>query len=274
MVKNRFVNSPVRGIQYFVLFVALIQSPLADLFLINGETMDLLIVAGLTGVAIDLFYTAEFFIRSVKSYKASGFKFYFYNNYGWVDFLNSIVMLLFVSFPYMLIIFSGNQDLIMLKTFYIFYSLSSSVRIVRILKFAVMLVPANKGMASRHTWLISCCVVTGISLIAFIFAISGVRDVLSGLALYFSALITVFIIRIFYMQYFQTNVSHVIGVVDAGMRKKNYNRIAVIDERHKDDEVFRLADYYNRFFLPAKMKQIINVKTLRPFSTSGRNREE
>ena len=76
------------------------------------------------------------------------------------------------------------------------------------------------------------------------------------------------------MRHFETNVSHVIGVVDSGMRKKNYNRIAVISDRYKDDEVFRLADYYNRFFLPAKMKQIVDLKGLRPFSESADRNEE
>lgn len=269
MVKSRFFSSPVIVVQYFVLFAALIHSPLAELFLISGENRNLLIIAGLTGVALDLFYTGEFFIRSLKSAQGGGFKFYFYNSYGWVDFLNSIVMLLFVSSPYLLIVFSGNPDILMLKTFFILYSLSSSIRIVRILKFALMLAPVNKGMASRHTWLISCCVVAGISLVAFILSVSGLRDVLTRLSLYFSALIIVFIIRTFYMRHFEINVSHVIGVIDSGMRKKNYNLMAVINERYRDDEVFRLADYYNRFFLPAKMRQIVDVKGLRPLSPSS-----
>lgn len=262
---NRTLRSPLIVIQYIVLFAALIHSPFTELCFSNCESLNLLIFAGLSGLALDLFYTAEFLVRTVKSGQERGFKFYFYNNYGWVDFLNSIVMLLFVSSPYMLNVFFGNSGLSMVKTSFVFYSLSSSMRLVRVLKFAVMIVPANKGMASRHTWVISCCAVAGIFFVAFVFSISGLRDVSSGLSLYFSALIIALIIRTFYMRYFETKISHVIGVVDSGMRKKNYNRIAVIDENHKDDEVFRLADYYNRFFLPAKMKQIIDVKSLRPF---------
>lgn len=259
------VNSPFKVIQYIILFAALIHSPFAELYFLSEESRSLFIFVGIAGLALDLFYSVEFFVKSVKSGQDRGFKFYFYNNYGWVDFLNSIVMLLFVSIPYMMIVFYGSSDLLMVKTFFIFYSLSSSIRIVRILKFAVMIVPANKGMALRHTWLISCCSVAGIFLIAFVFAISGLGNVSSGLALYFSALIIVFIIRTFYTRYFELNISHVIGVVNSGMRKKNYNRIAVIDEKHKDDEVFLLADYYNRFFLPAKMRQIIDAESLRPF---------
>lgn len=269
------VKTPLKVIQYIVLLVALIHSPFAELCFLNEESRSLFIFIGVAGLVLDLFYSGEFFIRAVKSGQHRGFKFYFYNNYGWVDFLNSLVMLLFVSIPYMVIVFYGSSDLPMGKAFFILYSLSASIRIVRILKFAVVIVPETRGMALRHTWIISCCAVAGIFIVALVVAISGLRSVSSGLSLYFSALVVVFIIRTFYLRYFELNISHVIGVVDSGMRKKNYNRIAVIDERHRDDEVFRLADYYNRFFLPAKMKQTIDAKSLRPFpGVSDKNKKE
>jgi hypothetical protein len=244
-------------VQYSVLVIALFQSPAAEALFFTGAGTLFIFAAGITGLAVDIFYTAEFLVRIIQSGKDKGFRFYFFNERGWADFLNSILMLLFVSIPYIVIALTLNPDFTGNVFLFIIYSFSSSLRGFRLFKLASILNPPAAGMASRHTWIISSIVIAVMCFSSSVAALCGVRSTSAGLILYSASLVIIAVLGLYYRRYFENNVSNVIRVIDSGMRKKNYNLMAVINERHKNDEVFHLADYYNRIFLPVKMKQIL-----------------
>ncbi len=244
-------------VQNSVLFVALIQAPAAEAVMQMRPVSGVILAAGIIGLAADIFYSAEFLVRIIKSGKDKGFRFYFFNERGWADFLNSVIMLLFVSIPYIVITLTRNPDFSGNGLLFIIYSFSASLRILRLFKLASCLAPEEKGMASRHTWFINVIVITVICVSSSVIALCGLRSTGTGLTLYFVSLIIIAFIGFYYKKHFEQNVSNVIRVIDSGMRKKNYNLMAVINDRYKDDEVYHLADYYNRIFLPVKMKKIL-----------------
>ncbi len=59
-----------------------------------------------------------------------------------------------------------------------------------------------------------------------------------------------------YTRHFVQSVSDVIHVMNRGFRKKDYNLQVRISPPYRDEEIFRLAEYYNDYFLPAKLRQI------------------
>ena len=269
-MKRELHQNRIIMLQYFVLVIALLQSPAAEAVLLTGAGSGLILAAGITGLAADIFYIAEFFVSVLKRGKDKGFSFYFFCERGWADFLNSVVMLLFVSIPYIVIALTLNSDFSSSRLFFIFYSFSASLRVLRLLKLASILTPHDKGMASRHTWLISTLVIAVICASSSVMAICGLRSTSAGLTLYFAAFVIVVIFGLYYRKQFEQNISNVIKVIDSGMRKKNYNLMAVINDRYKDDEVYHLADYYNRFFLPAKMKQVLKKDNINNNRADGR----
>lgn len=256
-MKGFISDNRLQMVQYFFLVLALLQSPLAETVLFSNSSALLLIGVGMAGVAVDFFYTAEFITGIIKSAKGRGFRFYFLNERGWADFLNSIVILLLVSFPYMIIALSGFSRNPGENLLPVICGISASLRLFRLFKLASILSPQNKGMASRHTWLISVIVISVASASSLIISISGSGNSNAAMILYFTGMIIIIFIGVYYRRHFDQNITQIIRVIDSGMRKKNYNLMVSINEKYRDDEIYRLADYYNRIFLPAKMKQVI-----------------
>ncbi len=57
---------------------------------------------------------------------------------------------------------------------------------------------------------------------------------------------------LFYSPHFAITVSDPIHVMQRGLEEKSYNFEVKIDPDYKDDDVFKLAEDYNNFFLPMK----------------------
>ena len=73
-----------------------------------------------------------------------------------------------------------------------------------------------------------------------------------------NSLIIVFLVlsfMILYTKHFVQNISDVIHILNLGFRKKDYNLLVKIPEEKADHEIFRLAQFYNDAYLPAKMKR-------------------
>ncbi len=57
---------------------------------------------------------------------------------------------------------------------------------------------------------------------------------------------------VYYSPHFAITVTDPIGVMRKGMEDDSYNLEVKIPERYKEDDIYRLADAYNRSFLPMK----------------------
>lgn len=63
-----------------------------------------------------------------------------------------------------------------------------------------------------------------------------------------------------YTRHFAQNVTDILHILNLGLRKKEYNLQIKINPYYKDHEVFRLAQFYNDAYLPAKLKRMSKEK--------------
>ena len=63
-------------------------------------------------------------------------------------------------------------------------------------------------------------------------------------------------IIVFYKKHFIFTISDVIDVVNKGFKSRQYNEPVIIRKEYEEDEVFKLAKFYNEAYLPAKLKRI------------------
>lgn len=59
----------------------------------------------------------------------------------------------------------------------------------------------------------------------------------------------------FYSRHFTFTVSDIAGALNAGFRKRDYNLMIKIRDEYKDEELYRLAGFYNEAYLPAKLRK-------------------
>jgi len=63
------------------------------------------------------------------------------------------------------------------------------------------------------------------------------------------------VFMLLYSWHFSRTVSDVVYVLNAGFRKRDYNLMVKIREEYKDEELYRLARFYNEAYLPAKQRK-------------------
>jgi len=74
-----------------------------------------------------------------------------------------------------------------------------------------------------------------------------------------SFVIIIFVVLAFmlvYTRHFVQYVSDIIHILNKGFRKKDYNLEVKMKDGFENEEIFRLAKFYNDYYLPAKHKQI------------------
>ncbi len=71
-----------------------------------------------------------------------------------------------------------------------------------------------------------------------------------------------------YTRHFVQNISDLIHIMNKGFRKKNYNLQIKIKDEYSDQEIYRLARFYNDAYLPAKMKRMQAEKDKKSSSLS------
>ena len=60
---------------------------------------------------------------------------------------------------------------------------------------------------------------------------------------------------LFYTRHFAQTISDIVHVMNKGFRKKDYNLQVKIREEYAQDEIYKLAKFYNDAYLPAKIKR-------------------
>jgi len=58
-----------------------------------------------------------------------------------------------------------------------------------------------------------------------------------------------------YSRHFSITVSDVAGALNSGFRKRDYNLMIKIRNEYKEEELYRLAQFYNDVYLPAKLRK-------------------
>lgn len=63
------------------------------------------------------------------------------------------------------------------------------------------------------------------------------------------------VFMLLYSRHFSHTVSDVAGALNAGFRKRDYNLMIKIRDEYKEEELYRLARFYNDAYLPAKLRK-------------------
>jgi len=129
----------------------------------------------ITGFLFDLIFTIEFILRTIWSLQEKKFRFYFFYNRGWVDFLASVPLLAFNSLPMLILYLQGSTTQVgeaisilnVLKTVKAI-RVTRILRLIRILKIFGKIHNAESKMALRHTQTITT---TGIFSLITLFVI-------------------------------------------------------------------------------------------------------
>jgi len=82
------------------------------------------------------------------------------------------------------------------------------------------------------------------------------KSALNHMQSFFIIVLVVLSFMIIYTKHFAQNLSDMIHILNKGFRKKDYNLQVKIREEFNDQEIFRLARFYNDAYLPAKLKRI------------------
>lgn len=73
---------------------------------------------------------------------------------------------------------------------------------------------------------------------------------------FFIIVVTVLSFMIIYTRHFAQTISDLIHVMNQGFRKKSYNLQVKIRDEYKDEEIFKLAKFYNDAYLPSKIAKL------------------
>ena len=119
--------------------------------------------------AFDAIFTLEFFGRSIISLREEGFVHYLRSERGWIDFLTSIPLLLFVSGPALYLILSHSDEgaskafqiLVVLKTAKAI-RVTRVLRLIRVIKLFGKIQNAESVMANRHIGMVSTIAVVSL----------------------------------------------------------------------------------------------------------------
>ncbi|MBN1899519.1 MAG: ion transporter [Spirochaetes bacterium] len=72
---------------------------------------------------------------------------------------------------------------------------------------------------------------------------------------FFIIVILVFTFMIIYTKHFVQTISDIIHIIRRGLTEKDYNLQVKIREEFSEDEIFKLAEYYNDVYLPEKLRK-------------------
>lgn len=82
------------------------------------------------------------------------------------------------------------------------------------------------------------------------------RVALNHIESFFIIVIVVLAFMIIYTRHFAQIISDPVHILNKGLRKKNYNLQVKVNEVYSDHEIYRLVNFYNEAYLPAKLKRM------------------
>ena len=154
--KGNILPKILEGFINFVIFISILQILFEDVAAIIGFDPKIKIILMFIGFAVDLIFSIEFILRSVLSIQNRGFIAYFIYQYGWVDFLCSIPLLLMNSLPSFILflttktLYKSTVGFIKIIRIIRAIRITRILRILRVLKILKNLQNANSKMAQNH----------------------------------------------------------------------------------------------------------------------------
>jgi hypothetical protein len=154
--KGNILPKILEGFINFVIFISILQILFEDVAAIIGFDPKIKIILMFIGFAIDLIFSIEFILRSILSIQNRGFIAYFIYQYGWVDFLCSIPLLLMNSLPSFILflttktLYKSTVGFIKIIRIIRAIRITRILRILRVLKILKNLQNANSKMAQNH----------------------------------------------------------------------------------------------------------------------------
>lgn len=195
---------------------------------------------------------------------------------GWIDLAGSLPLLAFSSLPAVVFIFTGPAGTstglsVRVYTLWETLCITGVLRVSRLAGIAMLPDLFPLAMTRRHVFAACRTAVLFSTVVLIIFAPISMISCLgfsSGLpeallpALRFAGSLSLFSVLagllLIYSRDFNMNVSIPLHVMDRGFRRREFYLKAEIRDEFRDDEIYRLAAFYNNSYLPAKMRQNIN----------------
>lgn len=141
--------------------LVLVQTFLEDLAVVLQWSVEIRRILLFAGLAFDVLFTVEFVTRSYEASSRGAFSTYFWNQYGWVDLLASVPLLMLNSGPAALATLAGGLSFVgvggTLNVLKVVKAIRVSrvLRLLRALKLFKNIKNTESPMAQRHVTLIS-----------------------------------------------------------------------------------------------------------------------
>ncbi len=154
-MKNRIAGF-LEGIVTLAIILVLAQTLLEEIMVFAGVSWSLRKVFIFTSFSFDLFFTIEFLVRSWMALGKKQFRPYFFQGYGWVDFVASVPLLTLTSAPEMMayfngVVLSGAGGLMGILKVVKAVRIARVLRLLRILRIFQRIRFADSLMVQRHT---------------------------------------------------------------------------------------------------------------------------
>lgn len=88
----------------------------------------------------------------------------------------------------------------------------------------------------------------------------NIQTAKTNLQHFFMIIMVVLSFTFIFTRHFAQNVTDILHIMNLGMRKKDYNLQVKINPHYSDHELFKLAQFYNDAYLPAKLKRMNKEK--------------
>jgi hypothetical protein len=276
MSQKSYLGKPAEGFFFLVVVLGVMQTFAADYADFVGMAAHLRKTLILAGFAVDLVFSVEFLIRAVMSGRRGGGFAYLTHEGGFVDFVVSFPLIVFLSGPLVwttvfpartgaiagvVSMLGGLRFLEAVRVSRVVRSLELAriLKIARILKFSGgsrRRSPMTPFFVARAFTLPVAAVI--LALIGFCFVDGGAAPTRTEAyidMLAFSVILGTFLLMLtFYRSFFKRHVTGILEPVLRGFKTAEYSTAVRIDAERSEFETYQLADQYNRKWLPLKRK--------------------
>ena len=218
----------------------------------------------------DVIFVFEFILRSLIYFLKEETKAYIFHKRGWIDFIASMPVLIFISIP---VFFHNFLDIsIPLLTYAVPNSLLM-LRFLRILKLVKAVKYKKSALFQKQISSISSIIT--VSIIVFLSGVyflqeskllfvtyTDIRQNSFINLVYFSMILFIITcIALFYGRQFKIFIFHPISEIIRGFEEIYYTKEVKIPKNYNEDEISILAENFNRRWLPAKLRKLKEIKS-------------
>lgn len=227
--------------------------------------------------AFDLVFCVLFIYESVAAYRTGRYGLYMKQR-GWMEFSWSVPPILVYSVPAVILLVADNGSGAAAAAGQVSHyaavaGAAGILRVSRIARIASVREIIPSPMTGRY--MRTACNAAAASVFCAMIIISAaaelsswhgsVGDLIHAVSSCTASIVLLSVltgILLVCTGYFNRSVSVPLSVMDRGFRRREFNLRADIPFEQRDDEIWRIASFYNESFLPAKMRQ--NIKNPEP----------